>query len=328
VTATLAARCEVCPHACLLAEAEIGPCGARHNVAGQIVPRFFGQVVAAHDGPIERSYLYHVTPGARAFGYGAAGCNLRCAYCQNWIVSQTPKSADISPPSRSLPPEALVAEALAAGCGAVVATFTEPGVHLEYTRAVAHAARGAGLLNAWKTNGYLTAGAQDSVAPLLDAVNVDLKTLDGSVAAELLGGSVKPVLEALSRYRAAGVWVEVTTLLVPTVNDSTAHIDALIDAIGERLGADVPWHVNRFHPDFALRHLPPTPLRALHAARERGLERGLRFVYTDAETAGPGLATQCAVCGATLIRREGARVVDDTLRGVCRKCGAVLPGVF
>jgi pyruvate formate lyase activating enzyme len=321
-------RCTLCPHDCLLQPGQPGLCGLRRNVGGELQTLADGRLAAAHAAPIERKCLYHVAPGSLAFSYGAPGCNLRCGYCQNWMVSQTPKSGDWTAPRRLSPAE-LVAAARAAGCRAVAATFTEPTVAIEYNLEVAQRARAAGLLVVWKTNGFIGTAAREAVTPHLDAVNVDLKTLDERLAAEALGGGVGPVLAALEAWRAAGVWVEVTTLVVPTLTDETAQLDAMAAWIGERLGPETPWHLNRFHPDFALRHLPPTPVEVLGVARARALAGGLRHVYTDAEARGAGRDTFCAACGTRLLERGESGLLADRRRGgVCPVCAARPAGLW
>lgn len=320
--------CTLCPHACRLADGERGRCGIRTAGGGGLRTAADGRVVVAEATPIERKPLYHVTPGSLAYSFAAAGCNLACRYCQNWLVSQTPKGRGESLPTRQLEPAELVAEAVAAGCPVVAATYSEPTVFLEYAAGVAAAARDAGLRNVWKTNGFIQPAAQQVIAPLLDAVNVDLKAFREATYQELLGGSLGPVLDALRGYRAAGVWVEVTTLIVPTVNDSPAELAAMAAFLREELGPDTPWHLTRFHPAYALRHLPVTPRATLHQARAVAREAGLRYVYTNAETGGEGWHTACAGCGATVIERAHDALVANHLRdGCCPACGTPVPGV-
>ncbi len=321
--------CGLCPHRCRLAEGETGACGVRRVTGGALVTEAHGRVAVARPAPIERSFLYHFLPGARVYAYAAAGCNLRCRFCQNWMVSQAPKLDEPALPHRELSPEALVAEAEAAGCRAVVATYTEPTIFLEYARDVATAARRRGLSVAWKSNGFIEPGPLAEVVGLLDAVNVDLKAFDEQVHRRLTGAPLAPVLATLRALRSAGVWLEVTTLVIPTVNDTEAELSALARFVRDELGADTPWHLTRFHPDWELRDLPPTPKPTLHAAREQALALGLRHVYTDAEPAGRGWDTACSGCGAVVLRRAQYELAESGLAdGRCPACDAPLPGRF
>lgn len=318
--------CELCPHRCRLSDGEPGACGTRWAAGGVLRSLAAEPPAVVRIDSIERKFLYHVAPGARCLSSAVAGCNLRCRYCQNWMVSQTPTNGA---PAAG-PAVDLVDQALAVGCQVVAATYTEPTVFLEQALAVAAAARDAGLLNVWKTNGFIEPGPQAEACALLDAVNVDLKSFDPAVHRRLTGAPLAPVLEAVRRYRAAGLWVEVTTLVIPTVNDGPGELAALGAWIRDELGADTPWHLNRFHPDWELRDLPPTPAATLHAAREAALATGLRYVYTDVEPAGRGWDTHCPGCGSRLLTRAQYALVANHLRpaGACPTCGRRLPGLW
>lgn len=318
--------CELCPHRCRLSDGEPGACGTRWAASGGLHTLAAGRPSIVRIDSIERKFLYHVAPGARCLSVAVPGCNLRCRYCQNWMVSQTPTNG-----ARSAGPAGdLIAEAQAAGCQAVAATYTEPTVFLEQALTVAAAAREAGLFNVWKTNGFIEPGPQAEACALLDAVNVDLKSFDPSIHQRLTGAPLSPVLEAMRRYRAAGLWIEVTTLVIPTVNDSPAELAAAARWIRDELGADTPWHLNRFHPDWELRNLPPTPAATLHAARGGALAAGLRFVYTDVEPAGRGWDTHCPACGRLLLARAQYALAANHLSpaGGCPTCGEDLPGLW
>lgn len=318
--------CRLCAHDCELAPGERGRCGVRHHDGTAIVPDAPDALLTAYAAPLETKRLYHVAPGALAYSFAAAGCNFTCRYCQNWMASQTPKSDPDALPTRRVGATQLVDEARAAGCRALAATFTEPTVFFETALAAAQAARAAGLLSVWKTNGFLRAEPLAQLAPWLDAVNVDLKSFSETTYRESLGGSLAPVLDALREFRRHGVWLEVTTLVVPQLNDDPGELDALAEFILQDLGPDTPWHLTRFHPDYALAHRPPTPRATLLDARERALARGLRWVYTDAEPAGEGWHTRCAGCGTLLLERAGDRLVADHRDvGTCPTCHQAPP---
>ncbi len=320
--------CELCPHRCTLAAGETGACGVRRHEAGRLVTDAYAHAAAARPSAIERQFLYHVMPGARTYSFAGPGCNLRCLYCQNWLVSQTPKQGGLAVAARPLPPADVVAEALAAGCQAIACTYSEPGIYFEYAVEVGLAARAAGLPVVWKSAGYLEPAPLAEALSGLSAINVDLKSFNDETYRFLAGARLAPVLDTLRQVRASGVWLEVTTLLVPGLNDSAAELAQIAKFIADELGPDTPWHVNRFHPDHRLTDRGPTPPAALHAARRIGTAHGLRYTYTDAAPRGEGWDTICPGCGATVIRREQyawceSRMVD----GRCLVCGFPLAGV-
>lgn len=320
--------CELCPHLCRLSDGEVGACGVRRNASGELLTDAYALAAAARPSPIERQFLYHVMPGARTFSFAGAGCNLRCLYCQNWLVSQTPKQGGLAVPGRELGPAQIVAEALAEGCQAIACTFSEPGIYLEYALDVAAAARDAGVPVVWKSAGYLSPEPLAEALGGLTAINIDLKSFRDETYRSLAGARLSPVLDALRQIRAAGVWLEVTTLVVPQINDSAEELADIASFIAAELGPDTPWHVNRYHPDHRLADRAPTAKATLHAARRIGAEFGLRYVYTDAEPRGDGWDTACPECGEVLIRREQYAWCETRLSdGRCTNCGLALPGV-
>lgn len=322
-----AALCHLCPHHCRIEPGHVGACGVRRQTADGLITDVWGRVATAQPSPIERKFLYHVAPGAVTFSYAPPGCNMRCRFCQNWIVSQAPKRETPELPGTPLSPDELVAQARAAGCEVVAATYTEPTIFLEYALDVARAAKDHGLLNVWKTNGFITPAPQAEAAALLDAVNVDLKAWDPHVHQTLTGADLPPILDAIRRYRDAGVWLELTTLVIPTVNDDDHQMRMMRELILTELGPDTPWHLTRFHPDFDLRHLSPTPPETLHRLRDEAMAAGLNYVYTDVEPKGRGWDTACVGCGEVLLERAQYRLTaNHLLNGNCLRCGTRLPG--
>ncbi len=319
--------CGLCPHHCSLAAGAVGVCGVRQNVGGTLVTHAWGQVAAAGAEPIEKKGLYHVAPGALAYSFASAGCNLRCRFCQNWLLSQQPRTPGLAVATRPQRPADIVAAAEATNSQVVAATFTEPTIFFEYAYEVASLAREAGLLNVWKTNGSTSPAALDQIAPLLAAVNVDLKSFGDETYQTVMGGRLEPVLNALRHYRAAGVWVEVTTLVIPTINDTLAELGQVSAFIRDELGPATPWHLTRFHPDYHLRHLPPTPIETLRDARDQALALGLRQVYADLGRGGGGHDTHCLRCGRLLVERvQCALARDHRVAGACPACGESMPG--
>ncbi len=319
-------RCGVCAHRCLVRRGRVGICGVRENRDGTLVCTAYGAAVAVAMDPIEKKPLFHVAPGSWAYSLATAGCPFHCTFCQNWEIAQGPRLGK-RPPARHLPPEQAVAEALEGGAQSIAYTYVEPTVFLEYALAIARPARAAGLLNLFITDGYATPEAIGLLATVLDAANVDLKSFDDAFYRKLCGARLVHVLEALEGYRRAGVWLEVTTLVIPGENDDPSELRDLAAWLVDHLGPETPWHVSRFYPAFRMQDHPPTPLATLRRAADIGREAGLRHVYVGNA---PELAmedTHCAGCGALLVARSGYRVVRHLLDdGTCPGCGRALAG--
>ncbi|HIE50213.1 MAG TPA: AmmeMemoRadiSam system radical SAM enzyme [Armatimonadetes bacterium] len=320
-------RCLLCPHFCQLAEGQRGRCGVRENREGRLELLVYGWAVAHSVDPIEKKPLFHVAPGTKVLSVATVGCNLRCRFCQNWMISQRFKGAGRWP-GEELPPERAVKEAQERGCAGVACTYTEPTVFYEYAWDLVRASRAAGLFTVWVTNGYLTPEPLRRLAPYLTAANVDLKYFSAQTYREVSGGQLEPVLETLKWLKQLGVWVEVTTLVLPGINDSEAELGRLAEFIAGELGVETPWHLSRFHPDYQLTELPPTPPETLRRAHTIGLKAGLRYVYLDGLPGNPAESTHCSRCGERLIHRFGYQVLANRLRGgTCPACGTPLDGV-
>jgi pyruvate formate lyase activating enzyme len=321
-----AVRCGVCAHRCLVRPGRHGICGVRENREGVLVSTAYGAAVAIALDPIEKKPLFHVAPGTTAYSLATAGCPFHCVFCQNWEIAQGPRLGGRLP-AVPLPPATAVAEAIERGARSIAYTYVEPTVFLEYALAIAGPAHAAGLLNLFITDGYATPEAIDLLAPVLDAANVDLKAFDDDFYRRRCGARLAHVLDALEAYRRAGVWLEVTTLVIPGQNDDPAELRALTAWLVEHLGPETPWHVSRFFPAFRMLDTPPTPLASLRMAAEIGREAGLAHVYVGNA---PELAmedTRCAGCGTLLIIRRGYRVVRRLAGdGTCPSCGRPLAG--
>ena len=319
-------RCVACAHRCLIRPGRAGICRVRENRDGRLVTTVFGQAVAANADPIEKKPLFHFHPASVAFSIATRGCNFHCLHCQNWAISQAERDGR-SVRTFDLPPDAVVAAALASGSRSVAYTYTEPTVFIEYVVATARLALDAGLANVLVTNGYETPEALDVLAPLIQAANVDLKSFDDRFYRRILGARLAPVLATLVEMRRQGIWVEVTTLLIPGLNDDPVELARLAGWIATELGPETPWHVSRFFPTYRLTDLDPTPAATIRRAVEVGRAAGLRHVYSG-NLADGDEDTRCAECGETLIRRRGfaaerAALVD----GRCGRCGHSLAGV-
>lgn len=320
-------RCGVCAHRCLVRPGRFGICGVRENRDGQLVCHAYGAVVAIGLDPIEKKPLFHVAPGTTAYSIATAGCPFHCRFCQNWEIAQGPRLG-LHLPTRSLPPDAVVAEAVSHGADSIAYTYVEPTVFLEYALETARLAHEAGLRNLFITDGYATPEAVSLLAPVLDAANVDLKSFDDAFYRKLCGARLAPVLESIVAMRRAGIWLELTTLIIPDHNDDVAELRALTRWIVDNLGPETPWHVSRFFPAHRMLQLPPTPLETLRRAADLGREAGIAHVYVG-NAPELGLEdTHCPGCGRRLIERHGYRVRTDlTADGTCPGCGRALAGL-
>ena len=321
-----AVRCGVCAHRCLVRPGRVGICGVRENRDGVLYSTAYGAAVTVAMDPIEKKPLFHVAPGTQAYSLATAGCPFHCVFCQNWEIAQGPRLG-IRPPAHTLPPDRAVADALRLGARSIAYTYVEPTVFLEYALAIGRPARAAGLLNLFITDGYATPEAIDLLATVLDAANVDLKGFNEAFYRRRCGARLDHVLEALEAYQRAGVWLEVTTLVIPGENDDPGELRELTAWIVDHLGVETPWHVSRFFPAFRMQDVPPTPLETLRRAAEIGREAGLQHVYVGNAPELGMEDTQCVGCGELLLARRGYRLIrrlaDD---GSCPRCGRRLAG--
>jgi pyruvate formate lyase activating enzyme len=319
--------CALCAHRCDIAPGDFGICAVRENRDGKLVTWAYGEVVAAAPDPIEKKPFYHFFPGTSSFSIAAAGCNFRCGFCQNWQISQRREFEGSGGEGRLLTPENVIRLARASGCRSVSYTYTEPTIFFEYALDTAILARAAGLTNTFVTNGFMTAEALQVVRPFLDAANVDLKSFRDETYRNVCGGRLQPVLDTIALMRKMGIWVEVTTLVVPGLNDDDGEI-ADIARFLAGVDRDIPWHLSRFHPDYEYTSASATPMDTLEKAADIGRRKGLRFVYTG-NISGESEPTVCPNCRTKLIRRRGFEVIENKLlNGRCPRCGDALAGVF
>ena len=318
-------RCQLCHHRCTLGDGDWGICGARTVRGGSLCSAVYGKAVAQNADPIEKKPLFHFYPGTRSFSIATFGCNFSCRFCQNWNISQVRRAA------RSLPtllPEEVVRRAAAAGCRSVSFTYSEPTIFFEYAYDTAVLARERGIDTVFVTNGFMSPEALAMVAPVLGGANVDLKCFRDETYRRMTGGALAPVLDTLRDMVSRGIWVEVTTLVIPGMNDSPGELADIAGFVAKELGPEVPWHVSRFHPDHELTDRPATPVGTLLRARQIGQEAGLRYVFTGNLPGEEGESTVCHGCGATLIARWGFRILKNRLRdGACPDCGTEIAGV-
>ncbi len=315
------AACDLCPVGCRLRVGQVGPCGTRANHGGAMVPLHYGRIAALALDPIEKKPLYHFHPGRDILSVAAPGCNLHCAFCQNWNLSQRHDAS-----TRPATPAHLVDAALADGSVGLAFTYSEPLVWFEFVRDAALAARAAGLKVVLVTNGYLNPGPLAELLPLVDAANIDLKAMDDRFYRRVCRARLQPVLDAITRFVAAGVHVELTNLVIPGHNDDDASLQALVDFVAG-LGRPVPLHFSAYHPAWKLQ-APATPRATLERAHDLARQR-LDWVYLGNIVGATGRDSRCPGCEAVLVDRAGYRGVSRlTPQGACPACGVVQPFVM
>ena len=321
-------RCALCAHRCVIEDGKRGICMVRENRKGTLVSLVYGRLIARHVDPIEKKPLFHVLPGTAAYSIATAGCNFRCRWCQNWQISQVPRDQTMVP-GQWVSPKGVVGDAVRLNCRSIAYTYTEPTVFYETAYDIAVLAREAGLANIYVTNGYMTQEMLDAFYPYLDAANVDLKGFDERPHLRYVGARLQPVLDSLKAMKRLGIWVEVTTLVVPGINDDPGELRALAGFIAEELGVETPWHVSRFHPTYQLTDRGPTPVATLHQAREIGMMAGLHYVYVGNLWEHGSEDTICPGCSRRLVRRHGFTVQEDRLQqGRCPDCGTTIGGLW
>ncbi|GAB4270346.1 MAG: AmmeMemoRadiSam system radical SAM enzyme [Deferrisomatales bacterium] len=320
-------RCVLCSHRCRIPPGRAGLCGVRENRDGTLYTLVYGRLVSEAVDPIEKKPLFHVRPGSRSFSIATAGCNFRCAHCQNYAISQVHRDRHRLP-GRFVPAEAVVRTARDAGCESIAYTYTEPTIFFEYARDCMALARKAGLLNVFVTNGYMSAECLDEAVPLLDAANVDLKAMTDDFYRKICGARLEPVLDNIGELWRRGVWVEVTTLVIPHHNDSPEELRQIARFL-VAISPDIPWHVTGFYPTYRLTDEPPTPASTLARARDIGLEEGLHYVYTGNRPGRGGEDTVCPGCGKVVIGRVGFSLTEVavTADGTCSACGRAIAGL-
>ena len=321
--------CVACAHRCKLGEAARGVCMVRSR-AGSALLVPWGYTAGAAVDPIEKKPFFHLLPGARALSFGMLGCDMHCAYCQNWVTSQTLRDPESSERAAPASPVGLVEAAREHSCRVVTSTYNEPLITAEWAHDVFVEARAADLVTTFVSNGHATPEVLDFLAPVLDACKVDLKAFSQKTYAAL-GGKLAAVLDTIRGLVARGIWTEVVTLIVPGLNDSDAEL-ADIAAFLAGVSPDIPWHVTAFHPDYRMTGPPPTPAATLARAAAIGERVGLRFVYAGNLPGRVGSLedTRCPGCRATLVRRRGYTIIENriVIAGACPDCGAVVPGVW
>jgi len=320
-------RCNLCSHRCVIFPGKRGICQVRENRDGTLYSLVYGKIVSAAIDPIEKKPLFHFHPGTASYSIATVGCNFHCLHCQNHYISQYPRNNKGAIIGEGLAPKDIVREAKRYGCKSISYTYVEPTIFFEYAYDTAKLAHEAGIKNVFVSNGYMTEEATRTIAPYLDAINIDIKGFTEEFYRKICGARLQPVLDSVKLMRELNIWVEITTLIIPTLNDSEEELRGIAEFI-KSVSPDIPWHVTQFHPHYKQMSLPPTPASTLRRAREIGKEVGLHYVYEGNIPGEEGENTYCYKCGELVIRRFGFSILKyGIVAGRCPKCGAQLDGV-
>jgi len=320
-------KCNLCNHRCRISNGSTGICGVRENRDGTLVTLVYNKIIARHLDPIEKKPLFHFLPGSRSYSIATAGCNLKCRFCQNSDISQMPNDhGQIS--GESFSPETLVQEAAAGNAATIAYTYTEPTIYYELARETARIASSRGIKNIFVSNGYMSEECLDDISSDLHAANIDLKAFSDEFYKNQCGARLEPVLNSIKKMVEMGVWLEITTLLIPGLNDSEPELEKIAEFIFKQ-NPGIPWHISRFHPTYKLNNTPPTPPEKIQRAKEIGYSAGLKYVYTGNLPGDEGEKTCCHNCGELLIDRYGFTVRGSYIKkGRCFSCRTHIPGVW
>jgi len=320
-------RCNLCYHRCIIKEGSYGICGVRKNTGGTLFTLVYDKIIAAHVDPIEKKPLFQFYPGSKAYSIATVGCNFTCKHCQNADISQFTQERKGHIIGDTISPEDIVRDAEHSGCTSIAYTYTEPTIFFELcfdTSALAHT---KGIKNVFVSNGYMTPETLKEISPYLDGINIDLKAFTESFYKEICGARLEPVLSTIKLARDLGIWVEVTTLVIPTLNDSAGELKQIAEFI-KGVAPDIPWHISQFYPTYQLTQLPRTPVETLHLARDIGIQAGLHYVYEGNVPGRGNENTYCHSCGKLLIERWGYSIKKNTVEdGRCPSCKSSVAGV-
>ena len=320
-------QCLTCAHYCKLADEQFGVCKVRQHVNGKIVSHVYGKLIANHVDPIEKKPLFHFMPGSRAFSIATVGCNMHCFNCQNADISQMPRDHGVIQ-GQFYSAETIVKDAIRSESSIIAYTYTEPAIYFDTAFDTAVQASEQGLKNIFVTNGYLSKESLTTIAPYLHGANVDLKFFDEAIYQKICGVKLQPVLDTIKRMRDLGIWVEITTLLIPGLNDDEQTLKQIADFIIQ-VDSAMPWHITRFHPTYKMLDRPATPISALQNARIIGMLAGIKYVYTGNIPGDEGENTRCPHCKQYVIERMGFSIHKINMtKGVCKFCKHPIDGVW
>ncbi|MBF0389267.1 MAG: AmmeMemoRadiSam system radical SAM enzyme [Desulfamplus sp.] len=320
-------KCKMCSHFCTIDLGKRGICQVRENIRGELISLTYSKVISRGIDPIEKKPIFHLLPGSTSYSIATEGCNFQCNFCQNSGISQIPQNRSIR--GTTIEPEEIVKQAINSGCATISYTYTEPTIYFEFAFETAKIAKSKGLKNIFVTNGFMSKEVIKMAAPYLDAANVDLKAFNDEFYRKLCKGRLEPVKENLILMKSLGILVEVTTLLIPDLNDNPSEIQDMAKFIANELGVETPWHISRFHPCYQMTDRGSTPISSLKMAFDAGKDAGLRYVYTGNA---PGLDSEntfCHACGQILVQRVAYNITNHiSSNGRCPDCGTKVYGIF
>ena len=320
--------CGLCNHHCHIKAGKRGICRVRENRDGKLYSLVYGRLISEHTDPIEKKPLFQFLPGSRSYSISTVGCNFRCLHCQNYEISQYPHIHDGDIAGRERTPAAVVEAAVQAGCASISYTYVEPTIFYEFAHACSELAHEHQLKNVFVSNGYMTPEVTRHLAPVLDGINIDIKGFTDDFYKKVCKARLQPVLDNVQLMHELGVWVEVTTLLIPGLNDSPEELRDIARFV-KGVDPGIPWHVTAFYPTYKMTDRKPTPVETLRMARDIGLEEGLRFVYEGNIPGEGGENSYCPSCGTELITRFGFSIRQNRLTdGFCSDCGEKIEGVW
>ena len=321
-------KCQLCAHNCIISNGKRGICQVRENQNGTLVSLVYGMLISQNNDPIEKKPLFHFLPGTKSYSISTVGCNFQCLHCQNYYISQYPRLNNGEITGEEVSPSEVVNDAIISGAKSISYTYVEPTIFYEFAHDTGIIARENGLKNVFVSNGYMSKETCKHSVKFLDGINIDLKAFTDKFYKEVCKARLQPVLDSIKLMHELGVWVEVTTLVIPGWNDSEAELREIAKFI-KTISDSIPWHVTGFYPTYKMLDRPPTPVATLRRAREIGLEEGLRFVYEGNVPGEGGESTYCPSCNELLIKRYGFTILENRLSdGKCPKCGEIIEGVW
>ncbi len=321
-------QCQLCPHYCTLIPNEIGKCGVRINLNGELKSNVLDKCVSTNVDPIEKKPLYHILPNSKAYSLATMGCNFTCDWCQNWQIAQLP-SLNGNVFGDAIAPNTHILQAQQTGSKSIAYTYTEPTIFFEFALQIMQIAQQNNLFNLFITNGFITPTALADFLPFLSAANIDLKSFSNQTYRQHIGGRLQPVLDSIKIMHQAGVWIELTTLIIPSINDTEQELTEIAEFIVKELGPDVPWHISRFMPIHRLKHLPPTPLSTLKLAKQIAKSVGLHYVYIGNIFTEPA-HTHCPKCDQIIVHRKGytTYLPQPIINNQCPHCKTEIKGIW
>ncbi len=319
-------RCFLCSHNCVIQVSKKGICRVRINRNGALYTLVYGKLISEAIDPIEKKPLFHFNPGSLTYSIATAGCNFNCMNCQNFEISQLPKKTE-NIPGEFVKPEKVISAAKKYDCLSIAYTYTEPTIFFEYAYETSILGHDNDLKNIFVTNGYISEEALVKISPYLDGANIDLKSISDSFYRKICGAELQPVLDSIRLYKKLGIWIEITTLVIPTLNDSEEEFERIAKFI-KSVGSEVPWHISQFYPTYRMLDYPRTPTSTLNKARKIGFDVGLKYVYTGNVPGDEGENTFCYNCGEILIQRYGFQLAKNHIKNrKCPRCGTKIDGI-